>query len=457
MQTVEKSVDTSLTRPDLAGGKLLSTDPSAHESRTVGSPSIWRRIRRDVLLLGAGSMGTVVAQLVFRSILVAALVPAGYGRLSLVLSIYNTVWIIGASGLPNGVARYIAVIAPGDDSAIVRSAFRAAAWPAIIAAMLVAATSDIILNSHLAFLYGAIGLSCLVYAFIITGILRGRGRFGSAASIMPIGGIGEVVLLLVLLVSGLAVTPLSAFGVFCLGNVIGLVAGIWLVLRTDPRRVLTLSASTGTNALTTVPSTRQLLGFSMWLGAATVGIFALPLMVRLAAALNSYTVVATVDIALVLLSIPLRMGSVIVGAVIPHATRALDRDDKSITISRREQLIVIVPFVLAAVAVALTPIVGLLFDELGRPEYAKSSVYLSLALLAGPARVLYGLVEGVLVGHGESRFLAFSSLSITAAASGGIMLAAALGSMVTAFALFVGASWAVYLFGLKRIKRLSHG
>jgi len=455
MQTVEKSVDTSLMRPKLAGEELSSTDPSAYDARTVGALSIWRRIRRDVFLLGAGSMGTVVAQLVFRSILVAVLVPAGYGRLSLVLSIYNTVWIIGASGLPNGVARYIAIIAPGDDSSIVRSAFRAAAWPAIIAAVLVAAASDFILNSHLAFLYGAIGLSCLVYAFIITGILRGRGRLGSATSIMPIGGVGEVALIIILLVSGLGVTPVSAFGVFCLGNFIGLVAGIFLMMRTAPCRVSNAGPSTG-NALITVPSTRQLLGFSMWLGAATVGIFMLPLVVRLAAALNSYTVVATVDVALLLLSIPLRMGSVIVGAVIPHATRALHKGEKSITISHREQLIVIVPFVLSALVVAVTPIVGLLFDSLGRPQYAKSAVYLALALLAGPARVLYGLVEGVLVGHGESRFLALNSLSITAVASGAILLAAALGNMVVAFALFVVACWAVYFFGLKRINRLSH-
>jgi len=227
------------------------------------------------------------------------------------------------------------------------------------------------------------------------------------------------------------------------------------MMRTAPCRVSNAGPSTG-NALITVPSTRQLLGFSMWLGAATVGIFMLPLVVRLAAALNSYTVVATVDVALLLLSIPLRMGSVIVGAVIPHATRALHKGEKSITISHREQLIVIVPFVLSALVVAVTPIVGLLFDSLGRPQYAKSAVYLALALLAGPARVLYGLVEGVLVGHGESRFLALNSLSITAVASGAILLAAALGNMVVAFALFVVACWAVYFFGLKRINRLSH-
>ena len=192
----------------------------------------------------------------------------------------------------------------------------------------------------------------------------------------------------------------------------------------------------------------------MWLGAAAVGIASLPLAVRLAAALDSYTVVAIVDVALVLLSVPLRMGAVIVSAVVPHASRALNKGTENITISRREQLIVIVPFVVAAIIVSFTPIVGWLFDSLGRPEYGKSAVYLALALLAGPARVLYGLVEGVLVAHGEGRFLAFNSLSIAVVASGTILAAAALGSMVVAFAIFVVACWAVYVFGLRRIHRL---
>jgi O-antigen/teichoic acid export membrane protein len=453
MQAVEKDIDTSLSKPELATGGPL-TGSSAHDDRVVDSPSIWRRIRRDVVLLGAGSFGVVITQLVFRSMLIAVLVPANYGRLSLVLSIYNSVLIIGASGLPNGVARYIAVITPADDSAIVRSAFRAGVWPTLIAAVLVAAASGVILNSPLAFLCGAIGLSCLVYVAIITGILRGRGRIGSAAAIMSIGGVGEVTLLLVLLLSGLGVTSLAAFGVFCLGNVIGLVVGLFYTLRTAPLRTPNAEPPTGMPP-STAPSSRQLLDSSIWLGAATVGIAALPLVVRLAAALDSYTVVAIVDVALVLLSVPLRIGTVIVSAVVPHATRAVTRGDENITIARREQLIVIVPFALAAIIVFLTPIVGWLFDSLGRPEYAKSSVYLGLALLAGPARVLYGLVEGVLVAHGQGRFLAFNSLAIAAVASGVILAAAALGSMVIAFAVFVVACWAVYASGLRRIKRLS--
>jgi O-antigen/teichoic acid export membrane protein len=456
MQAVEKDIDTSLSRPELAGGESPPTSSLAHDDRVVDSPSIWRRIRRDVVLLGTGSIGVVITQLVFRSILIAALVPASYGRLSLVLSIYNFVWIIGASGLPNAVARYIAVITPADDSVIVRSAFRAGAWPTIIAATFVATVSSVILNSPLAFPFGAVGLSSLVYAVITTGVLRGRGRIGSAALIMPIGGVGEVALLLALLLSGLGVTSLSAFGIFCLGNVIGLVAGIFYTRRTAPLRAPGTEPA-AEMALSTVPSSRQLLGSSMWLGAATVGIAILPIVVRLAAVFDSYTVVAIVDVALVLLTVPLRMGAVIVSAVVPHATRALNKGSENMTISRREQVIVIVPFVLAAIIVAFTPIVGWLFDSLGRPEYAKSAVYLTLALLAGPARVLYGLVEGVLVAYGAGRFLAFNSLSIAVAASGMILAAAALGSMVVAFAVFVVACWAVYVCGLQRIRRLNSG
>lgn len=418
------------------------------------SPSIWRRVRRDVVLLGAGNLGVVVAQLAFRSILVTVLVPAGYGRVSLVLSIYNTVWIIGASGLPNSVARYISVVAPADDSAIVRSAVRAGAWPTVIAAAFTATASGILLESPAAFLFAALGLSSLVYSLLTMGILRGRGRIGPAALVMPIGGAGEVFLLVMLLLSGLAVTPTSAFAVFCLGNVICLAAGAFYTIRTAPGRMSRLEESMEPSP-SAVPSARQLLGFSVWLGAATVGIAILPLVVRLAAALNSYTLVAIVDVALVLLSVPQRMGSVIVAAVVPHATRALGKGDENLAISRREHLVAIVPFVIAAGIVAFTPIITWLADLIGQPEYAKSAEYLALALLAGPARVLYGLVEGVLVAHGEGRFLAFNSLSITAVASGAILAAAVLVNMVLAFVFFVIACWAVYVCGLIRIGRLN--
>lgn len=427
---------------------------SARADPVVNSPSIWRSIRRDVVLLGAGNGGVVITQLVFRGTLIAVLVPADYGRLSLLLSIYNFVWIIGASGLPNAVARYIAVIAPADDSAIVRSAFRAGVWPTIIAATFVAAVSSVILNSPLAFIFGAVGLSSMVYAVVTMGILRGRGRIGRAASIMSIGGVGEVILLFALLSSGLGVTALSAFGIFCLGNVIGLIAGIFYTLQTAPLRPPS-TAPTEEAPLNTTPNSRQLLGTSIWLGAATVGITILPIVVRLAAALDSYTVVAIIDVALVLLSVPLRMGAILVSAVVPHAARALKRGDRNIAISRREQLAVIVPFMIMAIIVAFTPLVGWLFDSLGRPEYSKSAVYLALALLAGPARVLYGLVEGVLVAHREGRFLAFNSLAIAAIASGVILATAALGSMVVAFSIFVVSCWAVYMCGLKRIRFLN--
>jgi hypothetical protein len=118
-------------------------------------------------------------------------------------------------------------------------------------------------------------------------------------------------------------------------------------------------------------------------------------------------------------------------------------------------MIVIVPFVLVAAFVAFTPIVGWAFDALGRPEYGKSADYLALALLAGPARVLYGLVEGVLVAHGEARFIALNASLIAAGALVAILAATALGSIIAAFAAFVIAFWAIYLCGLQRVTSLN--
>ena len=424
---------------------------SLYEARVADQPSMWRRARRDVVLLGAGNVGVVIAQLGFRSLLVTLLAPAAYGRLSLVLSIYNTVWILGASGLPNSVARYIATAAPKDDPAIIRSAVRAGIWPTAIAAVFVAVVSGLLLNSPLAFLFSIVGLTSLVYSLLCMGILRGRGRIVPAASIMPIAGASEFILLALVLLAGLSVTTLSAFGVFCVGNFIGLLVGIILTSRTAPRLAPT-AAPPVEGELSTVPSSRQLLGFSLWLGAATVGVALLPLAVRLAAAFDSYTVVAMVDIALVLFTIPQRIGSVIVSAVVPHATRAQHRGDGALMISRRENFVAIFVFALPAAVVIFTPIVGWVFGLLGRPEYAGSAKYLALALLAGPARVLYGVVEGVLVARGEGRFLAVNSLSIALVGSASILIAAALGSVTVAFSLFAISGWAIYVFGLRRVK-----
>lgn len=416
------------------------------------SGSIWRRVRRDVALIAAGTTTAVLTQLVFRSILIAELVPNSYGRLSLILSIFNTVWIIGAVGLPTGVAKYVASVAPADDGPIVRAAIRAAAGPAAFAALAVAVTAWIVLGSPIAFPLGAIGVVSLVYAAVAGAILRGRGHFGYSTLLLPIGGLAEVGLLLLLIVSPLSLTSVSAFVAFCLGNVVALGVGLVLSRWTGFK-----PPANGAEAAEPAhaPSALRLLGFSAWLAAATVGVAVLPLVVRVAAAFDSYSTVAVVDVALVLLSVPLRMGLVILNAVVPHATRALTAGQARLRpLTDREQIFVVVPFVVGAAVVAFTPLVGWIFDALGRPSYSESKNYLALALLAGPPRVLYGFVEGVLTAYGQGRFLAINSLSIAAAASVAILVCATLGSMLLAFSMFVAASWAVYIWGLRRIDEL---
>jgi O-antigen/teichoic acid export membrane protein len=432
------------TRP--AAAFLPANRASPAPSVAVEVQPIWRRIRRDVVLLGAGNVAVLIAQLGFRGILITALAPAAYGRLALIFAVYNTVWIVGASGLPNALARYLAISPPECDSAIVRSAIRAGAVPIAIAAVVVGCVAGVVMESSLALLLAPVGLAALVGSLLTMGILRGRGRAGAAAAVMPVAALAEMSGLLVLW-RLLGVSPLSAFAVFCLGNLAGLAAGVVLTRRTAPT-IAPAKASRGG-----VPGALELLRFSVWVGAATIGIALLPLVMRAAASLDSYTVVAVVDVALVLFAVPQRMGTVIVLAVVPHASRAIGESNVRLTMSMREHLLVAAPFALAAIAVAFTPLVALLFGALGRPVYATSASYLALALLAGPARILYGVVEGVLVAHGDGRFLALSALTVAAVASGLIFAFAAASYTVLAFAVFAGASWLSYLAGLTRMRR----
>jgi O-antigen/teichoic acid export membrane protein len=413
------------------------------------APSVWRHIWRDVLLLGAGSVAVVIAQLCFRSILIATLLPAEYGRLSLVLGIYNTVWILGTSGLPNTVSRWIALKGPAADRAIVRSAIRANAWLTLAAAAVVATVSALLLHSPLAGLFGAIGLAGLVYSLLTMGIMRGRGRMVPAAAVLPIAALAELTPLVLMKAAGADITAISAFAVFSLGNVVGVGFGVYFVRRTAPPKPLRPPPAED------VPSPLRLLGFSVWLAAATAGLSLLPLIVRAVAAFDSYTVVAIVDVALVLFTVPQRLGTVIVLAAIPRASRAVQRQDLDLTISFRAHLIAIVPFAVLAAVVAFSPLVGWAFEAIGQPDYEQSARYLALALLAGPARILYGLVESALVAHGDGRFLAGSVLSITAVAAVLMLVAAALGSVTAAFVVFVAAFWLIYLVGARRVGRIA--
>jgi O-antigen/teichoic acid export membrane protein len=445
----ENEVDIAASSPRLSHDQRPTTPPE-QDDPMIASPSIWQHIRRDVILLGTGNIGSVVAQLGFRAILVAALIPAEYGRLSLILSLYYTIMIVCAGGLPNSAARYIAAGTSRQDPLIVRAVIRIGVLPTIVAAIVLGVVAGVILQSPFASLFAVAGLSSLVYMALATGILRGRGRLVPAALILPIAAFSEVSLLALVWFSGAGVTMVSAFGLFCLGNVVGLGAGIIFTLRTRPSQAQDPAPSTEK-----MPSSRELFGFSAWVGLATLAVSILPLVIRLAATLDSFTVVAVVDVTLLLLTVPQRMGTLIVSAVVPHVTRALKTGGVDLTLSLREHIIIVMPFVLASAIAAFTPIVEWTFDALGRPEYSTAASYLALALLAGPARMLYGLVEGVLVAHGEGRFLALNACAVAGIATITIFLTVILGDPMLAFGAFAAACWTVYLSGLRRIGRLN--
>ena len=406
---------------------------------------IWQRIRRDVVLLGVGNLTVLLAQLGFRGVLIAALAPRDYGRVALIFAVYNTVWIVGASGLPNALARYLAISPPGWDGAIIRAAIRAATIPLATAAVVVAAVAGAVLGSAWALVLAPVGLAALVGSLLAMGVLRGRGRAGHAAAVLPIAALAELLGALLLWRLG-GVSTGSVFAVFALGNVAGLAGGVLLASRTAPAQQSATEPPAG------VPGARELLSFSAWVGAATIGVALLPLVMRAAASLDSYTVVAVIDVALLLFAVPQRIGTVIVLAVVPHASRAAGDRDVRLVLSVREHLLIAAPFLLAAAVAAFTPLVSSTFHALGRPAYASSAGYLALALVAGPARILYGVVEGVLVAHGEGRFLALSALAIAAVAGAAMLALASSSETMTAFGAFAAASWLVYLAGVGRVR-----
>jgi O-antigen/teichoic acid export membrane protein len=268
---------------------------------------------------------------------------------------------------------------------------------------------------------------------------------------MPVAALAELLLLACLLLPffGLRLTEVSAFGTFCFGNVIGLAFAAMVVVRTTPR------ARADQTAAVETPSGRQLLGFSLWLAGAAAGIAALPLIMRLAAALDSYTQAAIVDLALVIFNVPQRAGSIIAMAVIPHASQAAGKERMALRLTRPQQAIAVVPFVALAIVFAATPVMEWLADAIGRPEYEQSAKYAALVMLAGPARVLYGLSTGILIGHGRARFLCLTVLTVLILSSAVIIVTASQGDTLVAFGVFVAAIWALYLVTFSRAQKLS--
>lgn len=421
----------------------MSSVELAQPSGRAGS--LWTAIRRDVGLLAAGNVVVLALQLAFRAVLVVALLPVDYGRLSLVLAVYNTIWIVGASGVPSVLAREVALIAPGDDRPVLRAALIAALAPVAVSAVAAAVVSGLLLESPSSALLAGVGLAGLIYSLLAMGILRGRGRVAFSATVMPVTAAGELLPLLAMLAVGVTITPADAFASFCAGNVVGLAWGAGLVRRTMPGR------SAGAPVRRFVAA-RELLGTSAWLAAATLSVAALPLLMRSAAALDSYAAVAVVDIAILALALPQRLGTVVLFAVVPHAARGARRGERPPSISWREHLIVI-PFLLLAVFVWTAPASLGLARLSGHAAYASAGAYVALALVAGPARILYGLAEGILIALGHGRFLAAASFSASALAAPAMFAAAAAGSTILAFAVFVVALWSIYLLAWGRLVR----
>src|SRR2546423_1378121 len=86
---------------------------------------MWRRVGRDSLILVGSQLGLVVFQLAYRGLAIHDVSVSNYGRVGLLLAIFNGVTVIGAYGVPTSTAR---LDGPADARAPPRRILGFSAW-----------------------------------------------------------------------------------------------------------------------------------------------------------------------------------------------------------------------------------------------------------------------------------------------------------------------------------------
>jgi len=412
-----------------------------------------RALARDLGFLGAGMMLFAVQQLLFRTLALATLPASDYGRLSLVLSVYGVVILVGAMGMPDVIVRTLAPLRPenvDDEIAAINAAIRASAGPTMLAAALAAGVALAVLQEPLSAVLVALGVTCWVYSLVAAGVFRGRGQVRRAASVQPLAGAMQC-LGAIGLAAFEALSTSTAIAVFVLGHFTALgVSARWLV-----RDNQSINAYIGRPPSTPdhAPIPADLLRASAWLGAGMFLTAMLPVVIRAAAALDSYATVAAVDVALTLVAMFQRLGGIVLQALLPHHARATKFNASSPAVSLRVALLTSAPFLLLGLVASSTSAPSDLLSLVGASELTEVGPYLGLALLAAPSRLLYGVAQSRLIARDEPHFLAMNALTTTGAGAVMILALAQSGSVLAAFACFAAMSWAQLGLCERRLRR----
>lgn len=393
---------------------------------------MWGRVGRDSAIFGASAILMALLQVAFRLVAIHDLSLDSYGRVALLLSVFNGAVVFGNFGIPVAAARLAARstgLARGRE--LLRALTVSAILPCLLGGASLGAATYLITQSVWLAAACAVGVIPMVVSTVCAGFVRGKGLVWESASVQPTNAAGQLVMLCVVLATGTSVGVGWVMISFCIGNVVAFVLALVYIARwmRSPH-----SAESGRDY---EAKPRRILAFSLWLSLSNAAVIALGIVPRIALAHVSYARVAAFDLALLLYSVPQRLIASIVIALIPAAATRQLRGAR-ITVPSVWDAVALGAVVVVIDAVLWsTHALKNLLDAVGLSHYAAAEPVLLIVLLAAPAELLFALHAGILQAFGRSRRLAKTTLIVLAGSTLLAPLAVYLGAYYIAFLLVI--------------------
>jgi O-antigen/teichoic acid export membrane protein len=408
---------------------------------------MWRTVGRDSLIFFASACSLVVFQFGFRYVAIDTLSVADYGRVALLLSIFNGVTVIGLYGVPATVSRLAArTCGRGRDRELLRAAAIATAGPCVVASALMAIATLVVTDSAVDSLIAAVGVPPMIWAVLYSGFVRGKGMIFPAAAIQPANLALQLLVLALLILSGVRVGTGLVLASFYIGNF-----GAYAVARLYSRRALART-SESEDAHDPEATPRQILQFSVWLAFANLAVLMLTIVPRVSLTQSSYREVAVFDLALLVYTIPQRLRSSFLIALLPVAAVERKHGRRIVVPGSRDLALVTAGFVALDGFLWSTHGLRVLLLHVGMGAYSGAEVLLLIMLLAAPAELFFGINSALLQACGESRRLCIVSAEVLAGSIALSPVTALLGPAYLACVL-TAAYWALHFLSRRMLAR----
>jgi O-antigen/teichoic acid export membrane protein len=360
---------------------------------------MWRRVGRHSVVFTGSAVVMAVLQVAFRMVAVSGLTVSDYGRVALLLSVFNVALVVGHFSVPIAAVRLAALSGPrARDPLLLRRLASSATLPAVVASLIVAAAGLAFTHDPSAAMLAALGMPPMVGAVIGAGYLRGKGLVGASALVQPANALAQLAVLAGVYLVRDRIDLVTVVAAFTVGNFAATALAVFFMVRWS-RRASSTSAPT-------VSSAREIVHFSAWLTTANIGIYVFTVAPRLDLLVGSYREVAFFDLALLLYTLPSRLTASFVTALIPVATDVRSRGERVVVPSRLD--LVVLGLVTAAIDLVLwlAGVPHRVLEIFGLRAYDSSAGLLLILLLGVPGELFFALHSALFQAFAMPRRLA---------------------------------------------------